>query len=187
MTITGPPWFSDIDLRETNNFVQTFGRTAYLSPPHGALVLSRDFIIWPLLMPGRKKTASNFWLQCHWISNDVNSRVIMTDWLLRRVSLARRATKFFPNAGAVIGLGGGGSHIVQQLAQGRNFLVDPDLWKKTNLKIVWWEQRIRTTLRQRAETTVSRRLISRQQPNRLRSPSSQRMAGGRSFGRRLRS
>jgi len=32
MTITGPPWFSDIDLRETNNFVPDFlARTAYLS------------------------------------------------------------------------------------------------------------------------------------------------------------
>ena len=50
----GPPWFSDIDVRETNNFVPDFW---HVRPtfPHGALVLSRDSLSGLCWMPGRKK------------------------------------------------------------------------------------------------------------------------------------
>jgi len=50
----GPPWFSDIDLRENGNFVPDFWhvRPAF---PHGALVLSRDSLSGLSWMPGGKK------------------------------------------------------------------------------------------------------------------------------------
>jgi hypothetical protein len=50
----GRPWFSDIDLRETNNFIPDFW---HVRPtfPHGALILSRNSLSGLCWMPGRKK------------------------------------------------------------------------------------------------------------------------------------
>lgn len=50
----GPTWFSNIDLRENNNFVPDFW---HVRPtfPHGALVLSRDSVSGLCWMPGRRR------------------------------------------------------------------------------------------------------------------------------------
>lgn len=50
----GRPWFSDIDLRETSNFVPDFW---HVRPTfaHGALILSRNSISGLCWMPSRKK------------------------------------------------------------------------------------------------------------------------------------
>jgi hypothetical protein len=50
----GRPWFSDIDLRETKNFVPDFW---HVRPefPHGALVLSRDSLSGLCWIPSRRK------------------------------------------------------------------------------------------------------------------------------------
>ena len=50
----GRTWFSDLDLRETKNFVPDFW---HVRPefPHGALVLSRDSLSGLCWMPGRRK------------------------------------------------------------------------------------------------------------------------------------
>ncbi len=50
----GRPWFSDIDLCETNNFIPDFW---HVRPtfPHGALIISRDSLSGLCWMPGRKK------------------------------------------------------------------------------------------------------------------------------------
>jgi len=61
----------------------------------------------------------------------------MPDWLLRQSFLGANSDKVFSQCRVgVIGLGGGGSHIAQQLAHlgVSNFvLVDPDHVEETNL------------------------------------------------------
>ena len=61
----------------------------------------------------------------------------MPDWLLRQSFLGANSEEAFSKChAAIIGLGGGGSHIAQQLAHlgvGNFVLFDPDHVEKTNL------------------------------------------------------
>ena len=92
----------------------------------------------------------------------------MPDWLLRQSFLGANSEQVFSQCHiAVIGLGGGGSHIAQQLAHlgvGNFVLFDPDHVEETNLnRLVGATKKDVAT--STPKTTVSRRLINRINPN----------------------
>lgn len=130
----GPPEFSGVDVRENAKFVPNFFNvTAHM--PHGALLLSRD------------NAAGAIWL-----SRDADPIAITrftgvgAAMAHRRRSMTRHARQSFLGADSerrlanltvgVVGLGGGGSHVVQQLAHvgvGGMVLADPDIAEDSNL------------------------------------------------------
>ena len=92
----------------------------------------------------------------------------MPDWLLRQSFLGANSDEMFSHCRvAVIGLGGGGSHIVQQLAHlgvGNFVLFDPDHVEETNLNRLVGATK-KDVARAKPKTTVSRRLIKGINPN----------------------
>ena len=81
---------------------------------------------------------------------------------LRQSFLGEKSESIFRDARvAIVGLGGGGSHIAQQLAHigvGKFLLIDPDIMELKNLNRTVGSKRIDPTLR-RLKVKVSRRLI----------------------------
>ena len=92
----------------------------------------------------------------------------MTDWLSRQSFLGAKSDELFSKCRvAVIGLGGGGSHIAQQLAHlgvGNFVLADPDYVEGTNLNRLVGATK-KDVAKATPKTTVSRRLIKRINPN----------------------
>jgi molybdopterin-synthase adenylyltransferase len=92
----------------------------------------------------------------------------MLDWLLRQSFLGANSDEVFSQCGvAVIGLGGGGSHIAQQLAYlgvGNFVLVDPDHVEDTNLNRLVGATK-KDAAKATPKTAVSRRLIRRINPH----------------------
>lgn len=92
----------------------------------------------------------------------------MLDWLLRQSFLGANSDEVFSQCRvAVIGLGGGGSHIAQQLVHlgvGNFVLFDPDHVEETNLNRLVGATK-KDAARATPKTTVSRRLIKRINPN----------------------
>ncbi len=92
----------------------------------------------------------------------------MPEWLLRQSFLGANSDEVFSQCrAAVIGLGGGGSHIAQQLAHlgvGNFVLFDPDHVEETNLNRLVGATK-KDIARATPKTTVSRRLIKGINPN----------------------
>ena len=92
----------------------------------------------------------------------------MRDWLLRQSFLGANSDEVFSQCRvAVIGLGGGGSHIAQQLAHlgvGAFVICDPDHVEETNLNRLVGATN-KDVAKATPKTIVSRRLIKRINPN----------------------
>jgi hypothetical protein len=92
----------------------------------------------------------------------------MPDWLLRQSFLGAKSDEVFSQCrAAIIGLGGGGSHIAQQLAHlgvGNFLLFDPDHVEETNLNRLVGATK-KDVASATPKTTVSRRLIKGINPN----------------------
>jgi len=88
----------------------------------------------------------------------------MNDWLSRQSFLGANSDEVLSRCRAgIIGLGGGGSHIAQQLAHlgvGDFVLFDPDYVEETNLNRLVGATK-KDAARATPKTTVSRRLIKR--------------------------
>src|SRR5438105_11438649 len=135
---TGVPMFSGIDLRESASFVPSFLNVA-AQRAHGAIVLSGDAArgqVW-LSRDGAPTFISEF--------VEVGAPIRKWGRVLHRSNGTRHERQTFlgptsPHLLAdatigVVGLGGGGSHIVQQLAHvgvGGYVLVDPQAIEDTN-------------------------------------------------------
>ncbi|MCF8534116.1 MAG: ThiF family adenylyltransferase [Reyranella sp.] len=138
---SGRPGFSSTDLREQTKFIPDFF-TICSSMPHGALVLSHD------------RAAGRMWTDPSQIlsideTNVVGSPMIFdmmpantpaaatADDLSRQSFLGRNSNSLLANTRAlVVGIGGGGSHIAQQLAHigvGEIRVVDPQEIEASNL------------------------------------------------------
>lgn len=92
----------------------------------------------------------------------------MPDWLLRQSFLGAKSDEVFQQCrAAIIGLGGGGSHIAQQLTHlgvGNFVLFDPDHVEETNLNRLVGATK-KDVASATPKTMVSRRLIKRINPN----------------------
>lgn len=129
----GLPWFSRIDLKESANFVPDFFN---IRPdiPHGAVVLSNNGAAGLCWFPARLKpqridkiTAVGLRMR----------NLGLVDQYSRQSFLGSESEQILLSIRAgIVGLGGGGSHIAQQLAHigvGHFALFDPDTMEFPNL------------------------------------------------------
>lgn len=165
----GVPRLSDDDRRSAERLIPMF-KARVPARSHGSVVLSRSHASGIVNMPGQSVSRTK--IDVRWLGASI------TDW---RISPSRRSDpdtaedfarqlavvsedgqRTLANARvAVIGLGGGGSHVVQQLAHlgvGEIIGVDGDRAAKTNRHRLVGMTRLDLWLRRR-KTTIMRRMV----------------------------
>jgi hypothetical protein len=167
---SGPPTLSDDDCESADRLLPMF-RQRVPRRPHGSIVLSRTHASGIILMPGKPQLWTAIAVRwygaaiCNWPLAD-NSVTELADPIFQRQALVvggpgqeilRRARV------AVVGLGGGGSHVVQQLAHlgiGEIIVIDPDRVEATNRHRLVGLTRLDVWLKRR-KVDVMYRLIQR--------------------------
>jgi molybdopterin/thiamine biosynthesis adenylyltransferase len=115
----GIPSFSSTDLKELPPLPQTFN-TIFPKEAHGLLLLSKSDIICLVWLPNLKKAF--FASKCVVVGNPMNFSLLNPNSILneryaRQSFLGDESQLIIENTKiGIVGLGGGGSHVVQQLA-----------------------------------------------------------------------
>jgi molybdopterin-synthase adenylyltransferase len=165
----GPPQLSDDDRRSAERLIPMF-RARVLTRPHGSVVLSRSHAGGIVMMPGESAPRTDIdvrWLGASiidWrISPPGRSGCAAVENFARQLAIVRQdGQRTLAHARvAVVGLGGGGSHVVQQLAHlgvGDIIGIDADRVAKTNRHRLIGITRLDLWLRRR-KTTIMRRVV----------------------------
>lgn len=165
----GPPRLSEDDCSSAERLLPMF-RTRVPTRPHGSVVLSESHASGILLMPGdsaRRTEIDVRWLGASIIdwrvpSPNRSNRAVVEDFARQLLVVTEDGQRTLAHARvAVVGLGGGGSHVVQQLAHlgvGEIIGVDGDHAAKTNRHRLTGMTRLDAWLR-RKKTTIMRRVV----------------------------
>ncbi|MGB0105951.1 MAG: ThiF family adenylyltransferase [Candidatus Sulfotelmatobacter sp.] len=137
----GPPMLSSDDLRSAEALVPMF-RSRVPRRPHGTVIVSRTHAAGLIWLPGARKAkalANIRWFGAS-VTNTPDHEMPLTDI---SEDFGRQAlvvggegqAKLRRARVAVVGAGGGGSHVIQQLAYlgvGEILVIDPDVYEESN-------------------------------------------------------
>jgi hypothetical protein len=132
----GVPGFSSIDLRMLHHLAPSF-RAVAREAAHGGLVLSRNAAHALIWCPSSKNTNPSRHRIATPLGGALETQMSQSERHSRQTFLGPNSEKRLAEAQiGILGLGGGGSHIVQQFAHagvGRFVLFDPDVIEESNL------------------------------------------------------
>lgn len=165
----GPPELSDNDRRSAERLIPTF-KARVPTRPHGSVVLSRSHAGGIVMMPG--ESAARTQLDVRWLGasiidwrispSDPSGSAAAEDFARQLEVVSEDGQRALGRARvAVVGLGGGGSHVVQQLAHlgvGEIIGIDADRVAKTNRHRLVGVKRFDVWLRRR-KTMIMRRVV----------------------------
>lgn len=164
----GPPRLSGDDQQSADRLIPMF-RARVPARPHGSVVLSRTHAGGLIVMPGESTPRTKIdvrWLGASivdWRSTQPDrSDPAAVDFARQLLVVSEDGQRALAHARvAVVGLGGGGSHVVQQIAHlgvGEIICVDADRASKTNRHRLLGLTRLDIWLR-RKKTTIMRRVV----------------------------
>jgi hypothetical protein len=167
----GPPQLSHDDRSSAERLIPMF-RARVPARPHGSIVLSRSHAGGIVVMPGESGSKTD--LDVRWLGASIMDwRISLLDrsgcapgeTFTRQLAVVREdGQRALAHARvAVVGLGGGGSHVVQQLAHlgvGEIIGIDADRAARTNRHRLIGMTRLDLWLR-RKKTMIMRRVVKR--------------------------
>lgn len=165
----GPPRLSDDDRTSAGRLIPMF-RARVPARPHGSVVLSRSHAGGIVMMPG--ESASRTKIDVRWLGASITDWRISPsdrwdsaageDFARQLAVVSQDGQRALAHARvAVVGLGGGGSHVVQQLAHlgvGEIIGIDADRAAKTNRHRLVGMKRVDVWL-SRKKTIIMRRVV----------------------------
>jgi hypothetical protein len=166
----GPPHLSDDDSSTAARLVPTFRARVPLRP-HGAIVLSRTHASGVVLMPGEDTPRTTIHIRWYGASvRDFKSSLSnsapgeLTDFARQLLVVRGDGQRALASARvAIVGLGGGGSHVAQQLAHlgvGEIVCIDDDRASRTDRHRLIGLTRPDIWLRRR-KTSIIRRIVNK--------------------------